>query len=57
MILTHSNQIEILLIVDPKPIVMGEYDFWQEANKNSPFPVMAQVEQLGTLFAQKNGWL
>jgi len=43
--------------MDPQPDVMGEYDFWQLANKNSPFPVMDQVELYGTVFAQRNGWL
>jgi hypothetical protein len=42
---------------EPKPVVMGEYYYWQQANKNSPFPVMEQVAQLGVLFAQKKGWL
>jgi hypothetical protein len=40
-----------------KPSCMGEYDYWHYANKNSPFPVMEQIELFGTVFAQRNGWL
>lgn len=43
--------------MDPAPACMGEYDFWHYANKNSPFPVMDQVEAFGVIFAQRNGWL
>jgi hypothetical protein len=43
--------------MDPPPHVMGEYDFWHYANKNSPFPVMDQVEAFGNVFAKRNGWL
>ena len=40
---------------ETKPDVMGEYDFWQYANKNSPFPVMLQIAQAGERFAVRNG--
>ena len=40
-----------------KPNVMGEYDFWCFANRNSPFDVLEQVEQYGVIFAERSGWL
>jgi hypothetical protein len=43
--------------IEDKPLCMGEYDYWHYANKNSPFPVMEQIELFGTVFAQRNGWL
>lgn len=43
--------------MDPKPPVMGEFDFWKYANTNSPFPVMQQIADHGTLFAIRRGYL
>ncbi len=43
--------------MDPKPQVMGEFDFWKYANTNSPFPVMQQIADQGALFAIRRGYL
>lgn len=43
--------------MENKPAVMGEFDFWCMANSQSPFPVLAQVEAYGQVFAQRNGWV